>query len=113
MDLRGLSASNQGCADEVDFLFDTVPLDKIVFLVDAGTDQALVHRLLLERWQMLEAGSPNLKMPAPTVRLYVAHVQDPLDIQCILDLLMLAADGRAPPATGRQARRVGAAAAAT
>lgn len=100
MDLRGLSASNQGCADEVDFLFDHVPLHKIVFIADAGTDQALVRRLLQERWQMLAVGSPNLPERAPTVCLYVAHVQDPLDVQCILDLLMLAADAGAPEAAG-------------
>lgn len=112
MDLRGISASNQGCADEVDFLLDTVPLHKILFLVDAGTDQALVHRLLLERWQMLDGASPNLRLQHPAVRLYVAHVQDPLDIQCILDLLMLAADPRTAPAEPQAARPAGGVAAA-
>lgn len=47
MDLRGFSLTNAGCIFELQTLVDTVPLDRVVLLVDNSTDQALLENILL------------------------------------------------------------------
>jgi hypothetical protein len=43
MDLRGFSHENAGCVFEIGELFSLVPLGRIVFLVDEGTDLPFLH----------------------------------------------------------------------
>jgi hypothetical protein len=40
MDLRGFRWTNQGCIVELHVLLDTVPLDRILLVVDGTTDEA-------------------------------------------------------------------------
>lgn len=106
MDLRGFSKDRKGCQTEVDYLLDTVPLNQMLFLVDAGGDHALVQKMILERWEFLSPDSPNLQERAPRVNIYVSAASDEADVQGILDLLMQAAQaGRraAMPMQGRSA----------
>lgn len=94
MDLRGFSKERKGCQTEVDYLLDTVPLEQVLFLVDAGGDHGLVRQMILERWEFLSPDSPNLHERAPVVHIYVAgttRASDEADVQGILDLLMRAA----------------------
>lgn len=92
MDLRGYTAQRKGCQREVDFLFDTVPLQRLLFLVDAATDDTTVCAMLLERWAALQDGSPNLRLRAPAIQLYVLRDSDERDMQAILDRLIEFAD---------------------
>ena len=87
MDLRGFSEERKGCAYEVDFLFDTVPVGKVVFLIQPETVE-LVTRLIEERWEYLKVNSPNLKLQNPVVTIYVANTENSKDIQSIQDLLL-------------------------
>lgn len=96
MDLRGYSEQRQGCQREVDFLFDAVPLDRLLFLIDTADDQGLVRDMLLARWQRLRKTSPNLDLAAPVIQIYLARDNDRRDMQGILDRLVLAADTHAP-----------------
>jgi hypothetical protein len=96
MDLRGYSEERKGCQREVDFLFDAVPLDRLLFVVETATDMGLVQDMLLARWRRLRKTSPNISLASPVVHLYVARDNDRRDMQGILDRLVLAADTHAP-----------------
>lgn len=102
MDLRGFSEERKGCAYEVDFLFDTVPVDRVVFLVDGQTDAKLIRQFILDRWERLSATSPNLNLEAPEVRVYLCTEQNERDVQGIFDHLIEAAvsSGRAEAVLG-------------
>jgi hypothetical protein len=91
MDLRGITERNAGCHYEVDFIFDTFPIGRIVFLRDDKTDQAAVQALLKERYRELRAGSPNENVTAPVLSVYVCRDQDGNDVQALTDILLLAA----------------------
>jgi len=91
MDLRGYSPQRAGCAFEVNYLLDAVPVDRIVFLLDEQSDREAAGALILEAWKELSAGSPNLMNDAPELRFYVATTKDERDIQGVIDLLIRAA----------------------
>ncbi|PLX73220.1 MAG: hypothetical protein C0607_14205 [Azoarcus sp.] len=65
MDLRSFSAANQGCQYELQQLIDIVPLDRVLFLVDASTDKAFLERSLLDLWSRAASDSPNREHPTP------------------------------------------------
>jgi len=92
MDLRGFSEKRKGCEYEIDFLLDTFPITKILFLVDANNDKTLIQKTLLERWEFLREGSPNINLKTPTVRIFASHNQDQKDVQSIIDLLIVSVD---------------------
>ena len=92
MDLRGFSEERKGCEYEIDFLLDTFPINKILFLADAKNDQSLIQKTILERWEYLRENSPNISLKNPNARIFVSSTQDEEDVQSILDLLILSAD---------------------
>lgn len=59
MDLRSFTRSNEGCVFELQTLLDTVPLDRLTFLVDRATEIDHLEAVLDARWQRLAATSPN------------------------------------------------------
>lgn len=87
MDLRGFSEERKGCEYEVDFLFDQVPVSKIVFLINPNGFE-LTKKLILKRWAMLHPGSPNLNIPKLELQVYVSSKENNKDIQGIMDVLM-------------------------
>lgn len=92
MDLRGYSDARKGCQKEVDFLFDAVPVARLLFVVDNGNDLDLVQAMLLARWQRLRRTSPNFPVATPVIHLYLARDNDKRDMQGILDCLVGTAD---------------------
>jgi hypothetical protein len=100
MDLRGFSSARKGCEYEVDFLLDAVPLERVLFLVDAGGDHDAVRQLILDRWKFLSPTSPNLANREPVAQIYVATESDEADVQGILDLLINATQQPASSAPG-------------
>jgi hypothetical protein len=69
MDLRGFGPHRRGCVYELETLLDTVPLDRLVFLIDWSTDRQGLEGVLFSHWQRLATDSPNLALPHPAVRL--------------------------------------------
>jgi hypothetical protein len=69
MDLRGFGPHRQGCVYELETLLDTVPLDRLVFMIDWSTDRKGLEAILFTHWQRLTADSPNLAFAQPTLRL--------------------------------------------
>jgi len=90
-DLREYTDERKGAQYEVDFIFDTFPANRIVFLRTADSDQEAIHRLILDRWAELREGSPNMNLPDPVIRIYVSTKQKGKDVQGLMDLLLTAA----------------------
>jgi len=90
MDLRGYSEARQGCAYEVDFLFDVVPVERIVFIVDELCLDD-VQALFTDKWQKLRTVSPNLENPAPHITLFKTDKANNREMQNLMDLLLVTA----------------------
>ncbi|MES2564064.1 MAG: hypothetical protein V4637_15225 [Pseudomonadota bacterium] len=86
MDLRSFSSSNQGCIFELQQLLDSVPLARVVFLIDAHTDRAFLERVLREAWQRTRSDSPNARSTQPTARLLLVESRA-ADVRGLLKLL--------------------------
>jgi hypothetical protein len=93
MDLRGFGPHRRGCVYELETLLDTVPLDRLVFLIDWSTDRKGLEAVLFEHWQRLAADSPNLAVPHPALRLL--DVSDS-DTSAVRQLLAIAEPRPAP-----------------
>ena len=89
----GYSDERKGCEFEVDFLFDVVPVERIVFIVDDDCLEA-VQALFVDKWRELRMVSPNLENPAPCITLYKTEKANSREIQNVLDILLVTA-GRA------------------
>jgi hypothetical protein len=72
MDLRGFSRANTGCVFEIEQLAALVPLAKVIFLVDARTDDALLRETLASAAARLGPDSPNSDMATRGVRVFRA-----------------------------------------
>lgn len=70
MDMRGFSATNKGCAYELDALLDIVRLDRILLVVDELTDEDFLTGVLQSGWTKVSPQSPNRGDATPRVRLY-------------------------------------------
>jgi len=69
MDLRAFSPSNAGCVFEINELFNLVPLQRLVFIVDESTDQKFMRETVSEAWKGLRDRSPNRRLPAGEIAL--------------------------------------------
>lgn len=69
MDLRGFGPHRRGCVYELETLLDTVPLERLVFLVDRSTDRKGLEGVLFAHWQRLAVESPNVASTHPSLRL--------------------------------------------
>jgi hypothetical protein len=70
MDLRGFARERSGCIYELGQLLELVPLRHITLLVDRTTDHELLASTLHGSWLAIDATSPNLSDPSPTVRIF-------------------------------------------
>jgi hypothetical protein len=59
MDLRGFSSTRRGCTFEVKMLLNSVPVNRVVFLVDNSTDRTHLEETLRFAWNTLPSSSPN------------------------------------------------------
>jgi hypothetical protein len=95
MDLRGFGPHRRGCVYELETLLDTVPLDRLVFLIDWSTDRKGLEEILFAHWQRLAADSPNLVAAHPTLRLLDVSGSDAMAVRHLLAI------AEQPAAVGR------------
>jgi hypothetical protein len=95
MDLRGFGPHRRGCVYELETLLDTVPLDRLVFLIDASTDRKGLEDILFAHWQRLAADSPNLVAVHPMLRLLDVSGNDAAAVRHLLAI------AEQPQAVGR------------
>ncbi len=69
MDLRGFSQQNAGCVFEINEIFNLVPLQQVVFVVDEATDQSFMRQTMQHAWRRLRELSPNRRPGAGQVSL--------------------------------------------
>jgi len=67
MDLRRLSEKNRGCLYELHQIFNTVPLESVIFVIDDSTDRNFLEKSCREIWETLTPTSPNAKLSKPVV----------------------------------------------
>jgi hypothetical protein len=84
MDLRGFGPHRRGCVYELETLLDTVPLDRLVFLVDWSTDHKGLEAVLVAHWQRPATDSPNLATAHPSVRLLDVGLSDVAAVRALL-----------------------------
>jgi hypothetical protein len=65
MDLRSFAQSNAGCVFEIKELLNTVPLQRLAFVVDGTTDKTFLMRTLEESRSELRFNSPNRELSCP------------------------------------------------
>ena len=69
MDLRGFTEKARGCIYEIDELLDTMPLERIVFVIDRTTNEISLAQVFSDSWIKLGATSPNRADREPRIRL--------------------------------------------
>jgi hypothetical protein len=96
MDLRNLSSGNAGCAFEIRELLDTVPAERLVFVVDRTTDQAFLEQTWRDACKHLHADSPNRAIAPPALQPYELPSVGYRQLQGLLWRLCVAADTARP-----------------
>ncbi len=93
MDLRGFTADNLGCRIEIQMLRDRMPLERVVFAVDSGTNTDDLRAILAEARARTAAGSPNAGQEAHEPRLVPLESETPREIAALLEAACAAAVG--------------------
>ena len=70
MDLRGFGPENKGCIYEISTLLATVPLQRIILVVNQQTDDAFLRQTLATSWAAVPAGASNRSTANPNIRLF-------------------------------------------
>lgn len=71
MNLANYTPQRTGCAEEINWLFDHVPLDRIIFMARAADLDVITRQLLEPCWRELQPASPNLHLAAPRAHVFV------------------------------------------
>jgi hypothetical protein len=89
MDLRGFSNRQAGCSHELHTLMDTVPMERVVLVVDNKTDRTYLKKLIEFDWRNSSAASPNRAIATCRVRLFLL---DKLNQAKVLGLVQAASE---------------------
>jgi hypothetical protein len=73
LDLSGFTESNAGTRFEIQRVVNTFPIERVVFLADANTNERFIAEQLRSIWSQMAAGSPNA---TPGTRTAVIAVTD-------------------------------------
>lgn len=87
MDLRGFTSKNQGCIFEIEQLIVSVPLQRIVLLVDRSTDVPFLDQTLQRAWRTMPTDSPNAIAGEHRVRILQASSSHRRTLDALLGLL--------------------------
>jgi hypothetical protein len=86
MDLRGFSSRNHGCIFELQALIDSVPVQRLILLIDGTTEFAALRRTLLDLWQGMSAPSPNALRPRATLQFLAVEGSAAVGVRRLLEL---------------------------
>jgi hypothetical protein len=89
MDLRGFGPHRRGCVYEIETLLDTVPIDRLVFVIDRTTDRSGLETVLFEHWKRLDMSSPNVSSANPVLRLLEVRGNDTASVRELLAIASL------------------------
>jgi len=88
MDLRSFTKNNQGCLYELHQLVNSVPLDRLVLVIDNSTDRSFLEAILRELWLHLDAASPNSTLTRPVIHCFPVKKQTPAEIEQLFSFLV-------------------------
>jgi hypothetical protein len=102
VDLRGLMADNGGVLTEIEYLVASVPLQKVVAVLDDSTDLGVLQRVLDRASAAVPASSPLHADPSPALRVVPVSGRRREDVTRVLSAVARAAEGprSAQPALG-------------
>ena len=92
MDLRGFSPSYHGCRLELEHLVASIPLDRVLFIVDRTTDLPFLRNSFLELCAIMPQNSPNRRSSPAQPRLFRLTEQSDREIEILLQWLYAAAE---------------------
>jgi tetratricopeptide (TPR) repeat protein len=100
MDLRGFSASNQGCLYELQCLIDIVPIERIILLTDRTTDRDHLGEALAASVSNMATDSPNCSKKTMPKIIETGHgnVRALKSLLTVVDRLFSSSPSRAPGA---------------
>lgn len=81
MDLRSFSDSNKGCLFELRKLINSIPIHRLLLVIDDTTDLLFLETALREIWLNLESSSPNVSLTSPVVRCFPIRQQSWVEIK--------------------------------
>jgi len=87
MDLRGFMSKHRGCIFEIEQLLASVPLQRIVLLVDRSTDVPFLEQILQDAWRIIPTDSPNAIAGEHRVRILQASSSHRQTLNTLLSLL--------------------------
>jgi hypothetical protein len=87
MDLRGFTPTNRGCIFEIEQLLASVPLHRVVLLVDGSTDGPFLEQILQDAWRAMPGDSPNVGAGKHRVRVLDASGHHGRTLDTLLGLL--------------------------
>jgi hypothetical protein len=90
MDLRGFTRKNQGCAFELTWVVQQIPLSRIILLIDATSDYQALEEVAQSAWAHLRSDSPNVGYVEPVLMTLKAP-RRPKDMGRALFMLLLLA----------------------
>jgi hypothetical protein len=94
MDLRSFARNNAGCVFEINELLNSVPLQRLVFVVDGTTDKGFLEQTLEESYHELQSNSPNRGVSLTALQLFDLQSLGYREIQGLLRKLCTAVDFR-------------------
>jgi hypothetical protein len=96
MDLRSFSQTNAGCIFEINELFNLVPLQRVVFVIDGSTDQEFMRNTMQIAWQQVKERSPNRRAGAGRIALVQLSTLDSRGTRNLLYAISAAVAVRKP-----------------
>jgi hypothetical protein len=91
MDLRSFSRRNNGCIFEIHELLNVMPLDRVVFVIDATTEEVFLRETLANGWARLAVNSPNRKLEKPRILFFQLVERSPANVQRLVRAVAAAA----------------------
>jgi hypothetical protein len=93
VDLRGLTAHNGGVLTEIEYLVASVPLQKVVAVLDESTDLGVLQWVLDRAAGASPASSPLHADPSPALRVVALTGRRSQDVTRVLSAVARAAEG--------------------
>jgi hypothetical protein len=92
MDLRSFSKTNQGCLYELEQLLATIPLERVMFVIDNTTDKPFLEQTFKILWKNIPENSPNQQKSSSELQLLRVSSHATKNTRKLLQTLFSATD---------------------
>lgn len=93
MDLRGFSTMNSGCIFEIEQLVRSVPLERVMLVINNKTDCELLRQVVEETWFGLPLSSPNAGNRTKHLKLFEVTGGRRREVDALARLLLTSVNG--------------------